>query len=179
MSETFAEQEPGAAAQNIDYNLERQRIDREHADALDALNREHLGATAEVQQANAQKVAEVTAAHEAAKADLARKAMTPEDRARLEAEEKDQEARNAEVQKTAEFNAHPHTQISKLLADLRAPGVLDINARVSLALQGISRLAQLVLTHTPPPEKNAHGESIERSEQSAQGTDEQVGIRAG
>jgi hypothetical protein len=38
--------------------------------------------------------------------------MTPEDRTRLEAEEKDQEARNAEAQKHADFLSHPHTAIS-------------------------------------------------------------------
>ena len=58
----------------------------------------------------------------------------------------------AEHQRLAEQMAHPHAQLSKLLDDLRGPSALDINGRIGLALQGISRLAQIVLNHTPPPE---------------------------
>lgn len=70
----------------------------------------------------------------------------------------------AEHQRLAEQMAHPHAQLSKLLDDLRGPSALDINGRIGLALQGISRLAQIVLNHTPPPQETTDGEVVRRPE---------------
>ena len=63
-----------------------------------------------------------------------------------------EEAKAAEQARIAAHNAHPHTQLLKIQEDLRAPGLIDVNARIG-ALQGaLSRLIQVVLAHTPPPE---------------------------
>jgi len=57
----------------------------------------------------------------------------------------------AEQQRIAEFNAHPHTQITALLKELSAPRH-DIHDRLGAVHNGLIRMAQLVLQHTPVPE---------------------------
>ncbi len=60
-------------------------------------------------------------------------------------------AAQAEQQRIAEFNAHPHTQVTALLKELSAPRH-DIHDRLGAVHNGLIRLAQLVLQHTPVPE---------------------------
>ena len=78
----------------------------------------------------------------------ARRAALGEDTEKEEAAAKEAQAK---AEARAAYAAHPHTQLTKLLADLRTPA-LDINARVSQVHNAVSRLAQLVLQHTPPPD---------------------------
>ena len=55
-------------------------------------------------------------------------------------------------EKLAALAAHPHTQLTKIAADLRASGPLDVSARIGQVQQCLARLIQVVLAHTPPPE---------------------------
>ena len=56
----------------------------------------------------------------------------------------------AEHQRIAEFNAHPHTQLTKLASDLRTPA-LDVHARISQLHNAVSRLTQMFLSQITPP----------------------------
>ena len=49
----------------------------------------------------------------------------------------------------AAHGAHPHTQLRAILKDMQAPGNLDVNARIGVLHQSLSRLVQVVLAHTP------------------------------
>jgi hypothetical protein len=62
----------------------------------------------------------------------------------------------AEAERRAKHMAHPHTQLKGILADLNPPRptALDMPARMSLLHGAMTRLVQIILTHTPPPEES-------------------------
>lgn len=59
--------------------------------------------------------------------------------------------RQKRAQAIAEFNAHPHTQLTGILSDLRKPSGLDINGRVATLHSAVARLTQLMLGAGEPP----------------------------
>jgi hypothetical protein len=65
----------------------------------------------------------------------------------------------AAADRLARFQAHPHTQLRKIQADLRAPATQtgDVTTRMAHLHSAMQRLIQVVLSHTPPPEED-HGE---------------------
>ena len=69
-----------------------------------------------------------------------------------------QEGLSEDAQRAAEqraaFMAHPHTQLSKIAADLRAPAATsgDVNTKLAYISAALQRLVQLSLQHTQPPE---------------------------
>jgi hypothetical protein len=83
----------------------------------------------------------------------------------------------AERQKEAEAQtalaAHPHTRLTALQTQMRAPN-LDVNARIGMLTSVVSQLVQIIKEHTPAPESNDGQERIEQ--QPVEGTDGQVGV---
>lgn len=118
----FASQEPGAAAQN----------DLRQLDA-------------------AQKAAAAQKAHEEA----TRAATLSPDHAaeqdRIKQRQIDEEKGKERAQAIAEFNAHPHTQLTGILADLRRPAGLDVNGRLATLHSAVARLAQMLMGSMPAP----------------------------
>lgn len=77
-------------------------------------------------------------------------------------------------QRVAEFNAHPHTQLTDILKGLQSrPTALDINGRVGALHSAVARLAQLMIGEFKPP---VHPDSMEkvneerRQDESARGS---------
>jgi hypothetical protein len=170
--EGFATQEPSAAA----VRQEPQPVQPRRTAAEQADFNARVAAAAEARRIELEK-AEVDAA--AAKIHDERVAQLEEDRV---ADEKSQAERQAAAERHAALMAHPHTQLMGILRDLRAPTALDINGRVGALHVAVSRLAQLVLEHTPPPPDDevdhGQGNGIERREL-AEGTDEQIAAGVG
>ena len=77
----------------------------------------------------------------------------------------------ARHQKIAEFNAHPHTQLTKLAADLRSPTALDVNGRLGIVHQAVARLVGLMLQGTEPPQPLEPQEAPHEGQRHAQGLD--------
>jgi hypothetical protein len=151
----FAMSEPGAAAQRPAYdetqNAEPVRPRRTLAEQADFNAR--VEAAAHAKRIEAEQ-AEVDA--EAARRHDEREKQLEADK---DADEKERAARDAQTAKAAELARHPHTQLRGILDSLRAPTALDINGRLGTLQVAVTRLAQLILQHTPaPPQEDANGE---------------------
>ena len=85
---------------------------------------------------------------------------------------------SAEIEKRerrAKLAAHPHTQLRAILSDMQSPAAQrgDINTKHAMLHASVSRLAQLILGATPPPDDSAEkiNEDFERQQQHAEGHD--------
>ncbi|MDE2471868.1 MAG: hypothetical protein KGL35_24870 [Bradyrhizobium sp.] len=69
------------------------------------------------------------------------------------------EEQQAEARRRAALMAHPHTQLNKILTDLRAPAAnqADVNTRLAHLHAAVRQLVQVVLSHTPRPEEPHEG----------------------
>lgn len=71
----------------------------------------------------------------------------------------DEEKAKERAAALAEFNAHPHTQLTGILTDLRRPSGLDVNARMATLHNAVARLAQLMLGSGEAPIHPDHQET--------------------
>lgn len=65
-----------------------------------------------------------------------------------------------EADRRAAHMAHPHTHLRGIIADLRAPGAISGDSATKHAhlYAAVVRLAQVILSHTPEPPEEPHGE---------------------
>lgn len=65
-------------------------------------------------------------------------------------EREEQQKRDDDAARHAEFNAHPHTRLTALAADLGTKRV-DLHDRIGALHRVLAGVIGLALTHTPPP----------------------------
>lgn len=82
-------------------------------------------------------------------------------------------------ERRGELARHPHTQLRALLTDLQSPAAQrsDITTKYGTLHSIVTRLTQLILTATPPPNDSEESinEDYEQQRQHAEGADKQVG----
>lgn len=80
-------------------------------------------------------------------------------------------------ERLGELSRHPHTQLRAILSDLQSPAAqrADITTKYGALHSAVSRLVQVILTATPPPEDSEEqiNEDFERQQQPPEGADEQ------
>jgi hypothetical protein len=63
-------------------------------------------------------------------------------------------AMQAEAPVLALRMAHPHRRLTELQTTMQAPGTIDVNARIGMLHNVVSRLIQIIKEHTPAPEED-------------------------
>ena len=59
----------------------------------------------------------------------------------------------AEQERIAAFNSHPHTRLTGLQKQMSAPTALDVSGRIGMLHSVVAQLVQIIKEHTPAPEK--------------------------